>query len=322
MEISKEELYSNIITELSSDKKGEVKKLLQTIVAWEEKNPEKSGFQWFEVFGDARRLHKLVTKRILRVVYKTNTSTVYRTIDLNTVKKALADFEKERTPVEEVSTKIPEDIFSVIIGHEDKKDIIRRSLNAENPVHCLLWGSVSSAKTLMLEELTRLPNSTFRLGSRLSSAGLYELLFNERPRYLILDEIDKVDSSENLGCLLSLMERGKIIETKHGKQRSLKLKTWVFAAANRVSKLPPELLSRFVLLRFRDYTDDEFIEVATKVLTDREKIPMGLAVYISDQILRKLKSRDVRDAIHCARLLSEQTREDADRVINILKKQK
>ena len=53
----------------------------------------------------------------------------------------------------------------------------------------------------MLEELSRLPYSKYVLGSSLIKAGLYEVLFNEKPRVLILDELDKVDDAHNLTCL-------------------------------------------------------------------------------------------------------------------------
>ena len=140
-----------------------------------------------------------------------------------------------------------------------------------------LFGSPASAKTLMLEELARLPGSKYVLGSNLSKAGLFEVLFNERPRYLILDELDKVDDEDNLSALLSLTERGGITETKYRRYRMVKLKTWVFASANRLDRLPPELLSRFTKLRFRDYTDEEFLEVAVKVLASREGVAESLA---------------------------------------------
>jgi hypothetical protein len=48
---------------------------------------------------------------------------------------------------------------------------------------------------------------------------------------------------------------------------------------------------------------------------------MGLAVYIADQVLRKLKTRDVRDSLKVARLLKEKSREDVDRVIELLSRQ-
>ncbi len=310
---------------LTNDATGELEGIFERIIHWEKNSQAVSpydGFEWHEVYADVRTLNRLVTKRVLKVVLKTNKSTRFRAVNVEALERALRDY-RSMAKVEEEHPQIPPDLFNIIIGHEDKKELIRRSLMSEQPVHFLLYGSIASAKTLMLEELARLPGSSgIRLGSRLSSSGLYDLLFDGRPRYLILDELDKVESHENLGCLLSLMERGLIAETKHGKQRTLKLKTWVFASANRIDKIPPELLSRFVLLRFKDYTDDEFLEVASKVLHIREGIPMGLAVYIADKILKDFNSRDVRDAIKCARLLKEKTKEEVDMVISLMKKQK
>ncbi len=100
------------------------------------------------------------------------------------------------------------------------------------------------------------------------------------------------------------------------------MKTWVFASANRIDRLPPELLSRFTKLRFRDYTDEEFLEVAVKVLTSREGVAESLAAYLADRTMRVLNSRDVRDPVRIARLLKTRDKADVDHVINILSRQK
>jgi Holliday junction DNA helicase RuvB len=252
---------------------------------------------------------------------KTNKTCNYRLTDTKAVERAIGDYQAMAAPQEETA-EIPPNLFDVVIGHEDKKDIIFRSLSSDRPVPCLLYGSPASAKTLMLEELSRLPSSKFVLGSNLSKAGLFEVLFNERPKYLILDELDKVDDEDNLSALLSLTERGGITETKYRRYRMVKLKTWVFASANRIDRLPPELLSRFTKLRFRDYTDGEFLEVAVKVLTLREGVAESLAEYIADRIIRVLNSRDVRDAVRVSRLLKDRDKADVDLIINILSKQR
>ena len=304
--------------------------LLERIVAWERANPQEDryhGFEWHEVHGDARTLNTLVTKQILNVVLKTNKSTSYRAVDVDALERAVEDFEQEIVKEPEEPFTIPPDLFSIIVGHEDKKEIIARSLNSEKPVHCLLWGSVASAKTLILEELSRLPNSKFVLGSSLTKAGLYEVLFNEKPRILILDELDKVDDADNLTCLLSLMERGLIAETKWRRHRSISLKTWVFASANYIDRLPTEVKSRFTTLRFGDYTSDEYVEVAVKVLHEREGLSLDLAEYIAKQVMRVMMSRDVRDSVKVARLLTKKTpeeeeEEEADHIIKILAKQR
>jgi Holliday junction DNA helicase RuvB len=322
--VSEDVVYAATLQTLSSDATGEMERLLQDMLQWEREHPTQTqydGFEWYMVHGDARTLNSLVTRRILEIRMKTNKTCNYRLSNINAVERAINDYQGMAAPQEEAA-EIPPDLFDIVIGHEDKKDILIRSIGSDRPVPCLLHGSPASAKTLMLEELARLPGSKFVLGSNLSKAGLFEVLFNERPKYLILDELDKVDDEDNLSALLSLTERGGITETKYRRYRMVQLKTWVFASANRIDRLPPELLSRFTKLRFRDYTEEEFLEVAVKVLTSREGVVESLAAYIADRTMRVLNSRDVRDAVRISRLLKDKDRADVDHIISILSRQR
>jgi Holliday junction DNA helicase RuvB len=225
------------------------------------------------------------------------------------------EVEAEYGPIE-----IPQDLFSIIVGHDDVKEVINRSLQSESPVHILLHGSIASAKTMFLEELARLPKSRFVVGSSLTKAGLIEVLFEDKPRFLIIDELDKIETEDNLAALLSLMERGIVTETKYRRHRSLTLKTTVFASANRLERIPAELLSRFLKLYFRDYTPQEFIEVTVDVLTKREKVSPQVAFHIGEKVLRELGSKDVRDCVKIARLLKQKTIEEVDGLVELLKK--
>jgi Holliday junction DNA helicase RuvB len=318
------EVYESCLEALSRDPEGELFKLLCRIVEWDKTHPPQSpyhGFEWHEVYGDPRTLNSLVTRRILKITFKSNKSTSYRATHIPSIERALQEYSSMTQPIE-VEEEIPEDLFNVIVGHEEKKEIIKRSIASNNPVHALLHGTVASAKTLMLEELTRLPRSKFVIGSSLTKAGITEVLFAERPKYLIIDELDKIGDTENLAVLLSLMERGYVSETKYRRHRSISLKTWVFASANDISKIPKELMSRFFLLRFRDYTPEEFLEVAATVLREKEGIYESLGLYIGKKVLYDLKSRDVRDAIKIARLLKEQTKEEVDKLIELAKTQR
>ena len=324
MEQFQSEVYSNTLALLSQDTEGNMKKTLETILEWEKTHPPKNeydGFEWHSVFTDARTLNSLVTRRILRVVLKTNKYCCYRAVDLQAIEKALADYEGSFTQVV-TEEQMPSDLFDVVVGHSEKKDIIKRSLKAEKPVHILLWGTVASAKTLMLEELSRLPNSRMVLGSALTRAGIFDVLFNERPKYVLIDELEKIDSIENLSALLSLMERGLVTETKYRRHRTIRLKTWVFGSCNEIQHLPRELLSRFLLLRFRDYTPEEFYEVTVNVLNQREGISQSLAVYIAEMVLSDLNSRDVRDCVRIGRLLKDRSKEEVNKIVEILKRQK
>lgn len=318
-----QEVYVAALALLSHDPEGHLERLLRDVLEWEKNNPAPNiyhGWEWFQVHGDPRTLNKLVTKKILKVTCKSNKSTNYRTLDPEAIEKALNDYEGVLAQ-EEKPEQFPDDIFSIVVGHEQKKEILRRSLIAEKPVSCLLHGSVASAKTLFLEELNRLPHSRFVLGSSLTRAGIYDVLFDYRPTYLIVDELDKVDDQSNLTALLSLMERGVVTETKYKRHRRVQLTTWVFASANDFRKIPKELLSRFLWrgLHFRDYTVDEFYEVVVTILKQRENIPESLALYIAERVQVAMESRDVRDAVKVARLLRKKTNKDVDFLIEILK---
>ena len=323
--ITSQEVYQSALIMLSHDRDGDLQKLFQRILEWEKGNPphnEYHGFEWWTINADPRTLNSLVTRGILRVVLRTNKSCCYRALDVSAIEKALADYEGSFTQEAVAEQQMPTDLFKLVTGHQDKKDILFRSLKAEKPVHGLLWGTVASAKTLILEDLGRLPQNRFILGSSLTRAGLFDVLYNERPRYLIIDELDKIQDVENLSALLSLMHKGFISETKYRRHRTLRLKTWVFGSANDISRLPKELLSRFLLLRFRDYTDDEFYEVVVNVLKDQEDVQENLAVYIAEKVLKDLSSRDTRDACKVARLLRKHSKEEVDTIVEILRRQR
>jgi DNA polymerase III delta prime subunit len=147
--------------------------------------------------------------------------------------------------------------------------------------------------------LMRLPKSRYYLGGQTSKAGLTEVLIREKPEILILDEIDKMQGKD-YDALLSLMETGKVVRCKVGLWADEQLNTRVYGACNYLDKIPPELLSRFLIVEFKPYTREEFIQVSRHVLKVRE----GLTEEEADMIARMMAdlSRDVRDSVKAARL--------------------
>ena len=210
------------------------------------------------------------------------------------------------------------EIFKVIIGHEDVKRIFKMSLSSENPVHILLVGPPASAKTLFMLELMKLQRSYFTLGSHSTKSGLVDYLFAKRPRYLIIDEIEHMNTKDAT-ALLSLMQTGILSETKHEKTRSTQLRTWVFGSCNSTDKLPRPLLSRFLVLRFKKYSYDDFKKISNNVLI-MDGIDPDLADYVSDVVWGKMNSKDVRDSIKIARLAK--SKKDVDWLLQALKNYK
>src|ERR687895_2524016 len=173
--------------------------------------------------------------------------------------------------IEKLAALKSEPLFDSIVGYSDVKRLFQLSLSSEKPVHLLLVGPPASAKTLFMVECMRLERSYFMLGSHSTKSGMIDYLFDKRPRYLIVDEIEHMPMKDQT-ALLSLMETGIIAETKFQKARNTQLKTWVFATSNATERLLTPLLSRFLVLYFKPYKYGSFKEVTIHLLCHGEGI--------------------------------------------------
>jgi MoxR-like ATPase len=167
-------------------------------------------------------------------------------------------------------------------------------------------------------ECMRLERSYFTLGSQSTKSGMIDYLFDKRPRYLIVDEIEHMPMKDQT-ALLSLMEAGIISETKFQKTRNTHLKTWVFASSNATDRMLTPLLSRFVVLHFKQYTLGSFHEVCAHIL-GREGVTPDVAAAIAEAVWTKLKSKDIRDCIKIGRLAK--TKEDVEWIVQTLRAHK
>jgi Holliday junction DNA helicase RuvB len=192
-------------------------------------------------------------------------------------------------------------LFDDIVGFDDVKSLFGMSIKAERPVHLLLCGPPSSGKSLFMSSLTRLERSYYAVGSSSTKSGIFDYLFEYRPRYFIIDELEKMNKKDQTG-LLNLMESGILSELKHNQKRSTQLKTWVFASCNSTDKLLPPLLTRFRDIHFKPYTEKEFIEIVVNVLDREEGVDRDIALLIADGVYNRLKSSNIRDCVRIARL--------------------
>jgi len=194
----------------------------------------------------------------------------------------------------------PEPLFESIVGYSDIKKLFNMSLSSEKPVHILLVGPPASAKTLFMLECMKLDRSYFTLGSHSTKSGMIDYLFEKRPRYLLVDEIEHMPTKDQT-ALLSLMETGIVAETKYQKTRNTQLKTWVFATSNGIDRMLTPLLSRFIVLHFKQYSFASFQEVCAHLLS-RDGVPAEVSAAIADAVWTKLRSKDIRDCIKLGRL--------------------
>lgn len=100
--------------------------------------------------------------------------------------------------------------FDAIIDHQDIKTIFNKALLSKRPIHILLLGNLGSAKTMFLTEVMRsIKNCYFIVGSNSTKSGLVNQLFEKRPKFLLVDELDKMKGCDQ-SSLLHLMETGII----------------------------------------------------------------------------------------------------------------
>jgi holliday junction DNA helicase RuvB len=207
--------------------------------------------------------------------------------------------------------------FEEIEGQNDIKLIFNKAIKSERPIHVLLMGKPGSAKTMFLTEIMRsLKNSYFMVGSNTTKAGLVNQLFEKEPKYLLIDELDKMNGNDQVS-LLHLMETGIISETKVKKTRQLELQSWVFATCNNNEKIIEPLLSRFVVLGIPEYNFEEFTNIAITRLA-KEKVNREIAAVIAEKVWTVLDSRDIRDVIKIARLVTNL--EDIPHIIGVIKR--
>ncbi len=158
------------------------------------------GWERHEIQAPIQKLKVLLEEEIVKINYHSRSTTTYMVKDPELARQALdAIGDGEVEP-----DKIPEDLFDYIVGHDEVKYWLNKSLISPEPVHILLAGPPATAKSLFLKALGQLPGAQYALGGSSSRAGIADFLINFQPRFLIIDELDKM-KTEDYSVLLSLM---------------------------------------------------------------------------------------------------------------------
>lgn len=259
------------------------------------------GWSWRHVRIWPATLSRLFKDGYLENVFRSNSYTGYKLSDLG--KKLVEGAKAETASVtkQDENMAISDALFDDIIGHQEVKELLKAALLAEKPVHVLLTGPPALAKTLFLWDIERVgaEKAIWLVGSATSKAGLWDMVAERQPRILLIDELDKMNAADT-AALLTMMEGGRLVRAKKGRELDLSNPLRVVAASNRMDMLSPELQSRFAIRRLNPYDRAEFLTVVKGVLVRRE----GLNSELADGIAQALdgRSQDVRDAIRVARL--------------------
>jgi len=274
----------------------------------------KIGWSWRHMRIWPATLSRLFKDGHLENVFRSNSYTGYRLSELGRAVVSSNQQEDAAEPDAPQQMDIAENIFGDIIGHDDVKELLRACLLAEKPVHVLLAGPPALAKSLFLWDIERIAGerAIWLVGSATSKAGLWDIVAERQPQILLIDELDKMNAADT-AALLSMMEGGRLVRAKRGRELNLHNQLTVVAASNRLRLLSPELKSRFAIRTLSAYSREDFLTVVRGVLVSRE----NLSPEVADAIARELDGRtqDVRDAIRVARLAPQL---GVTRAINLL----
>ncbi|HUY55342.1 MAG TPA: AAA family ATPase [Candidatus Nanopelagicaceae bacterium] len=278
-------------------------------------NPYWNGWTWRDVRATPTMLHQAELAGIIRVGFHSRSQTCYLVNDRGILAAAIEAYSSAPPTAEAPEDDhggpvLPADAFDVIVGHEMVKQLVRRALSAPRPVHVLLTGPPGTAKTLFLADVAQIPGARYALGSSTTKAGLLDyLLAQPNCRVLVIDELDKANVAD-LSALLSIMETGLLSRLQHGRAEHERRQVWVIAGANRIDRMPAELLSRFAVRQIPEYTAADFQQVVRKVLVRRESVDPELAGEIASRLAGY--TTDVRTAVRAARLCQSDRRDLSD----------
>ena len=288
---------------------------LKKIAEFEETTPVDEwsyGWTWDQVAVTQQSINRMIAMDLVKRTFSSNSMKAHKLTDeAKEYLKRLVIVESEPIlPTVDVNTgeadlsrleDLTQHMFDDIVGYDDLKELVRESILTDKPIHILLVGPPALAKSLLLYDIERslTQNTMWIVGSATSRAGLWDGVAERKPRVLLIDELDKMTITDT-AALLSLMEKGRLVRTKVGRKLDVQIDVWVVGSANRISKMSPELLSRFKIYQISEYDAISFREVVKKALSIHE----GINEQTADEIALSLvnRTKDVRDAIRVARL--------------------
>jgi ATP-dependent Lon protease len=128
---------------------------------------------------------------------------------------------------------------------------------------------------------------------------ILQVLEEERPKTVLLDEIDKMPRifAEKL---LNFLESGHVKVDQKNCQMDFKLESCkVFATANDVNRISKPLQSRFRRFFLSRYTEQQFLDVCEKVLP---KLSLSISRYVGAKVYQN--NGDIRDCISIGKLIN------------------
>jgi MoxR-like ATPase len=170
-------------------------------------------------------------------------------------------------------------------------------LDSDENHNLLLCGPPASAKTLFLLGILECRRGVYFDGSNTTNRIL-DVLQEERPRVICIDELDKM-SRQFQNQLLNFLD-GRIKVDKQHRSYDFEIKSAkVFATCNEINRLSKPLQSRFRRLYLPPYTKEQFLNISVKVCP---KLKEDTSRIIGEEVWKQ-GSKDIRDIISLGKLI-------------------
>jgi len=212
------------------------------------------------------------------------------------------------------------ELFTDVVGREDSKRWFRRTINRQAQVHHLLHGPPGGGKSELLDDILSLPGAKRVVfsGEQTSAAGLTDLLLQQRPTFLVVEELEK-GAKRDREALMTLTGKGYVERTKADvdQAQQVELDTIVFATANDPEAVTPRSLrDRFMEWHFPQYDVEEFVEVCREVLPREHGIDTDLAESVARTLYSRMDCTQVREAKRIASLVESE--DEVDELVSAL----
>lgn len=176
------------------------------------------------------------------------------------------DDEQPEEPDADEATDERDGIFSNVVGHSGAKAVCRNALR-RGDVHVMLQGPPASGKSTMLSAIEQnVPGTIYRDCKRFTGTRIQSVL-KEDPPILLLDEFDAL-GQDDYDVLSNPLEHGRVTEDTDREQYDIEIGTQVVAAANHTAHVPDNIMSRFRVVPFEGYEEDEALEVCERMLPE------------------------------------------------------
>lgn len=287
-----------------------IKKAIELEEKMEKEDETRIEWKHHKVNAYPAHLQKLMTMGAVDIPYDSSSHTYYTLTDREKLKELLEtekeseEESEEQTPIEEV--KVDLSVFDKLIEVRDVdkkvKKVMQRATK-ETGIHIGLVGGPGTGKSLIASCIEKSTRSTWISGTDMTKASIRDKLIEDRPRFVIIDELDKYSSKEPIQLLSEPMESNTLTVQVSGKESERHdMPINVFATANKWN-LPDNISDRFLPLRLREYTDEEFRDLIIKGFTENE----GISEEVTKAVVNKaidISCKSYRRCLQIAKISS------------------